>query len=390
MLQTQTTVESEATSANQPIKLALVSCGLGHVNRGFEVSTARWYEILSKEPELDVKLYTGGKYEGGTEIINIPRDWLLKYVLFPIANINRRRFWEFAYGVEMVTFAFGLIGPLLLWRPDVIWTKEAPFAHVIFFLKYLLGLKYKVIFANGGGFKTDTYKIFDHIQHLQTQSLNEALNSGLDAQKMCIIPNLMTFTESVLDRESLRASFGYAPEDWVVICVAAWNNYHKRIDYLIDEVAGMNDAKVKLLLCGHPEPDAASLKKLAAQKLGNRVKWLTLPHQRIPQALKASDVFVLPSLDELFGSASIEAMMAGLPVVAHLNGATRHFVDGELEITDLSKPGNLTARLSELKKNPHCPKKLASLASSMQARYSPKNLASEFVTMVKTVVKSKK
>ncbi len=387
MLETPVFDNSQTTlKAPRPIKLAFISCGLGHVNRGFEVSTARWYEVLSDCPELDVKLFTGGKYDGATEIINIPRDWLLKYVLFPIANINRRRFWEFAYGVEMVTFAFGLIAPLLIWRPDVIWTKEAPFAHVIFCLKYILGLKYKVIFANGGGFKTDTYKIFDYIQQLQAKSFKEAIDSGIEPSKMCIIPNFITFKEPAIDRTSLRSSFGYDPDDWVVVCVAAWNKYHKRIDYLINEVAELRDSRVKLLLCGHPEPDTASLKILAEEKLGDRVQWHTLPHQQIPQALKASDVFVLPSIDELFGSASIEALMSGLPVVAHLNGATQHFADNELEITDLSKPGNLTNKLKRLKEHPPSPEKLANLAKTIKTRYSPNILTAQFVAMVKETV----
>jgi 1,2-diacylglycerol 3-alpha-glucosyltransferase len=381
-------VRQKTASIKPPLKVALISCGLGHVNRGFEVSTARWYEALRDRSELEVRLFTGGKYARATEVINIPRDWLLKFVLFPIANINRRRFWEFAYGVEMVSFALGLIGPLLLWRPDVIWTKEAPFAHVIFFLKYFLGLKYKVIFANGGGFKPNTYKIFDYIQQLQTKSFSEATNSGVPQTKMRVLPNFISYKEPDADRPSLRASFGYKSDDWVVICVAAWNKYHKRIDYLIEEVAAIKDDRVKLLLCGHPEPDTASLKNLAKQKLGDRVQWHTLPHQKIPNALKASDVFVLPSIDELFGSANIEAIMAGLPVVAHLNGATQNLANGELEITDLSKPGNLTAKLSYLKEHPPSQEKLNNLAKTTQARFSPTSLTSEFVAMVQEVVDS--
>src|ERR1700722_4876069 len=77
----------------KPIKLALISCGLGHINRGVEVSTARWFEALKKDQSIDVRLFSGGEYPGATKINNIPRDNLLKTIFSPIANFNSQRIW---------------------------------------------------------------------------------------------------------------------------------------------------------------------------------------------------------------------------------------------------------------------------------------------------------
>ncbi len=67
----------------------------------------------------------------------------------------------------------------------------------------------------------------------------------------------------------------------------------KRIDYIINEVAQLNDPRVKLIMCGHPEPDTADLKELGKKLLGDRVQWLTLPAEGVHSALYASDVYVI-------------------------------------------------------------------------------------------------
>ena len=68
---------SSVLQGNSRIKLALFSCGLGNVHRGFEVSTARWYEVLKEHPMMDVKLFSGARYPQAQPIINIPRDFVL-------------------------------------------------------------------------------------------------------------------------------------------------------------------------------------------------------------------------------------------------------------------------------------------------------------------------
>ena len=101
---------------------------------------------------------------------NMARDWLLKTVFAPITAVSKRRIWEFSYGLEQISFAICL-GPYLLeWQPDIVWTKEAPFAHILEIIRAVLGLKFKIVFANGCGFKPGTYAGFDHIQHLHEHS----------------------------------------------------------------------------------------------------------------------------------------------------------------------------------------------------------------------------
>jgi glycosyltransferase involved in cell wall biosynthesis len=57
-------------------------------------------------------------------------------------------------------------------------------------------------------------------------------------------------------------------------------------------------------------------KEIEREKLGDRVKLLGfIPSNEIPYYLKASDIFLYPSLKERFGIVVLEAMAVDLPVV---------------------------------------------------------------------------
>ena len=367
------------------IKLALISCGLGNVNRGFEVSTARLYKTIKESQALDVRLYSGGKHEGAKFIWNIPRDEVLRSPLSMFSRFNDRRFWEFCYGVEQVSFALSLLPDLFSFQPDVVWTKEVPFGYFLDAYRKMFGFKYKIIFANGGAFRPATYKDFDYIQHLQPESYKDAVDYGLPEEKMTTLTNFLYFQKSTKTKKELRTSFGYSDQDWVVICVAAWNRYHKRIDYLIEEVAQIPDQRVKLMLCGHPEPDITYLRKLADEKLPGRVQWLTLSETKVHEALQAADAFVLPSLNEGLGNAMAEAALAEVPVICHGHAASRFVLNDEKWISDLSLPGALASKIMQLKEQPPAAEELATLAKAVHNVFSAQALLPRFCEMVETV-----
>ncbi|MBS1953015.1 MAG: glycosyltransferase family 4 protein [Cyanobacteria bacterium SZAS-4] len=369
---------------SEKIKLALISCGLGNVNRGFEVSTARLFKTLKQRSDFDVRLYSGGKHDGATVTWNIPRDEVIRAMSL-LAHFNDRRSWEFAYGVEQISFALSLLPELFSFQPDVIWIKEVPFGYFLDAYRKMFGFKYKIIFANGGAFNPQTYKDFDYIQHLQPESHDDAIRYGLPSDKNLTLTNFLYFEKSQKTRQELRAQFGYSESDWIVICVAAWNRYHKRIDYLIDEVAQLPDKNVKLMLCGHPEPDIAYLRKLADEKLPGRVQWLTLTEAKVHEALQAADVFVLPSTNEGLGNAMAEAAMAELPVVAHSHAASRFVLGDEKLTTDLLPPGALAAKLASIKENPPSKEDLKKLSSAVHNLFSAEALLPRFCDMVQTV-----
>lgn len=372
-------------TATRPIKVALLSCGLGNVTRGFEMSIYRWYKTLIKERNLDVRLFSGGKHPDSTQVLNIPRDWLLKTILSPVSLINYKKMWEFAYGVEMVSFSFGVWHELMKWKPDVIFTKEAPLAVMLLSFRKMYGQDFKIIFSNGGGFKPSTYKDFDFIQHLQQFSFDAAVEAGVPAGKMSVIPNYSEYIRPTEGREELRKGLGYSERDWVIICVAAWNRHHKRIDYLIEEAAKMLQPDVRLLLCGHPEPETSELKRMAEKRMPGQVQFRTLCQPDVIKALHAADVFVIPSVNEVLGSATVEAALAGIPIICHPNTGTRFILQQYCDGVDMTISNNLTERLMQLKFCKSDPSRLAAISRAVLERFGEDALRGKFLDSINYV-----
>ncbi len=75
-------------------------------------------------------------------------------------------------------------------------------------------------------------------------------------------------------------------------------------------------------------PEEASLRRLAAHlSVADRVEWKGhIDHALLPVALSACDVFIRPSRSEGMGNSFIEAMAAGLPVIATQEGGIADFL----------------------------------------------------------------
>ncbi len=380
---------TSSTATASDLKLALISTGLGHINRGFEISTARWFESLKRHSNLNVRLFSGGKYPDAKALWNFPRSsaWTKPIQYIPFMSEQHR--WEFMYGVEQVSFWSALNFELIDWKPDAVWVKDVPLAHMLLASRVAFNLKFKIILANGGMFKPSTYKHFDLTQQLQHQPYDEAIAYGIPAEKMEVLGNCIPSPEALphADRNAVRQSLGLAADDWVIVCVAAWNKYHKRIDYLLNEVARLPGKNVKLLLCGASEVDTRELQDQGRELLGDRVQWLTVEPEKVASILQASDVFVLPSLRESFGNVLLEAALCGLPVVTHPHDGAKFVIVDEFWMTDLSEDGNLADRLTWLKGNAVGIKDhVQQLQDDVTSRFSEEVLVRQFQQMVRRTV----
>ena len=77
------------------------------------------------------------------------------------------------------------------------------------------------------------------------------------------------------------------------------------------------DARVKLLVLGKGDLESELKEKAKALGVEGRVVFEGyVGHESLPKYLKASDIFIRPSLSEGFGNSFIEAMAAKIPVIA--------------------------------------------------------------------------
>jgi glycosyltransferase involved in cell wall biosynthesis len=116
-----------------------------------------------------------------------------------------------------------------------------------------------------------------------------------------------------------------------VICVARMDE-NKGQRYLIEAMAGLPDAELWLVGDG---PTRAALEQQAADgalritHYASRIRFLG-QRTDVPQLLAQSDIFCLPSLTESLPFSVLEAMAAGLPVVAtRVGGVPEAVADGE-------------------------------------------------------------
>jgi glycosyltransferase involved in cell wall biosynthesis len=373
------------STETHPIKVALVSCGLGRVQRGYEISTSRWQAALSSDSRLDLKVFSGGAFPEAERVWNIARNDIFNSPLGIFQTLNERRFWDLCYRLEQMTFGIGFIPKLLSWQPDIVWTKELPLGRLLMLIRKLFHLKFKIIFANGDALEPIKYEDFDQIQHLYPESFEKGARFGIEEEKMHLLPNCVFYTTPGESREQLRQQFGFQKEDYIIICVAAWNCYQKRLDYLIREVAGLKDPSVRLLLCGHPEAETKALKLLAAKELGANARWLTLSPGDVHRALYISNVFVLPSFTEGLSNALIEAVMAELPVICHPHPGGKYILEDDQWLVDLSAKGALANRLKILRGRPRSEEEMKRLQNRAMERFSADSLAGEFYEMIKRV-----
>jgi len=110
---------------------------------------------------------------------------------------------------------------------------------------------------------------------------------------------------------------------------------------------------------GHEEQNLRALAKALAVR--ERVKFLGfMPQQDIPLFLAVSSVFVRPSRSEGFGNSFIEAMAAGVPVVATPVGGIPDFID-DRETGVFCRPDNpksVAEAVMEIIDNPYLKEKI--------------------------------
>lgn len=174
---------------------------------------------------------------------------------------------------------------------------------------------------------------------------------NIDEHKFHIIHNGVILKKSNLnvDQAELKNTLGVNKEDSLMICVA--NLYkEKGIDYLLKAMPEVlkNNTNVKLVIAGdgplHEELNTLS-KELS---VSDNVKFLGKRND-IDSLLSISDIFVLPSLGEGFPFVVLEAMAAGLPVVAtNIGGIPEIINDGQEGY--LVKPADSGAIAESLKK----------------------------------------
>lgn len=163
-----------------------------------------------------------------------------------------------------------------------------------------------------------------------SESVRQAYAPRLSASKLTVVHNGVegeAFTVAEGAREATRAALGLAPGTRAVLTVSVLRQ-GKGIDVLLRAAAEVGTLVPEaVFLVAGDGPSRLSLEAEARRAgLGERVRWLGF-RRDVSALLAAADLFVLPSLDDAFPTALLEAMAAGRAAVAARTGGIPEIVD---------------------------------------------------------------
>lgn len=107
---------------------------------------------------------------------------------------------------------------------------------------------------------------------------------------------------------------------------------------------------VQLRVAGHGSLEAEARRLSAAAGLAKRITFLgQVEHQRVPDLMRSSSLFCLPSRGEPFGMSALEALASGLPLVVTNTGGLGEWVPEHAgRMVPPGDPGALAQALLEL------------------------------------------
>jgi 1,2-diacylglycerol 3-alpha-glucosyltransferase len=194
------------------------------------------------------------------------------------------------------------------------------------------------------------------------------------------------------DGKTLRQSKGWQ-DDKVLISIGRLAP-EKNWDTLLRAAAQVytQHPAMRLVLIGDG-PDKQTLELLAAELGIAECVTFTgqVPFDEIPAYLKAADLFVFASVTETQGLVTIEAMAAGLPVVAVDGSGTHDIVDHDKEGLLVENDSNaLASAINELLANPQQMKQFSLQALKKARTFDANRLGKQMVKVYEQAIQDKK
>jgi 1,2-diacylglycerol 3-alpha-glucosyltransferase len=333
------------TASVAPLKMFLPCSGLGRIRRGYESFTQECFAALRDGPGLELRLFKGGGAAGPGEMAlwNLPRDSVTARCL---GKLSRRG----AYFVEQLTFFLSLRKHLAAENPGVVYFSDGNLGNLLWRWRRKKGLRYRLLFSNGGPL-SPPFPRWDLVQQVSSVYFDDAKLAGQPDDRQLLLPYGFAIPEKLVprapaDQAVLRAQLGLPAGRPVLLAVGAINISHKRMDYLIREVAALPAPRPFLIMLGQRDSESAGIGALAAGLLGAENHCIrSVPHEQTGSYYAAANLFALASLHEGLPRVLVEALAHGLPCLAHDYPVAREVLADDGIFGDFRQPGALAALL---------------------------------------------
>jgi len=202
----------------------------------------------------------------------------------------------------------------------------------------------------------------DHIQAISKHLADWALDMGAKCP-ITVIPNavdIRLFSSIIPEQDSriLKEKLRKKEGDIFIITTSRLVLKNAVSDIISALTYLSSNVKLIILGSGQKEEELKSqsleLKLIGQTDTEDRVKFLgQISHADIPYYLQVSDIFIRPSLSEGLGNSFLEAMTAGIPVIATPVGGIPDFlIDGETGIfCEINNPHSIAQKVEKLIKD---------------------------------------
>jgi hypothetical protein len=207
--------------------------------RGFETFTLEAASMLPRHPALDVRL---------ADVPALPRESRAARALGRAARRD-------GYFAEQMSYALALVPTLARFRPDVVYLSDWALAGALGRLRPLTRSPFRLLLSNGAAGPPPYDRTIDHVQQLTPYLHDVAISAGEPPGRHTMLPLGVEIPEEPEtagpeDRAALRERLGLPRDGELLLCVAALNNWSKRLDYVIRVVASLDPRPHVLLLGG--------------------------------------------------------------------------------------------------------------------------------------------
>jgi 1,2-diacylglycerol 3-alpha-glucosyltransferase len=363
------------------IKVYLACTGVGIINRGIETFARECFDGLHGTEGLQIELFKGAGAEKPDEHLlwNLPRNGKLAPLL---GNIVKRN----GYVVEQLSSFLPFVDRIRKGKPDIIFYSDSNLGFQLYQWRKQIGVPYRLLFSNGGPCHPP-FNRTDFVQQVAPFYREQALAAGETSSRHFLVPYGINVPDrhTLLqddDRQQIKQQLGLPLDRPIVISVGWISATHKRMDYVVEEIAALPEPRPYLVMLGHMDANSPAIIDLATQKLGkDGFIARSVPYERVANYYRSADVFVLGSLKEGFGRVYLEAMIHGLPCIVNDHPVMRYVLAEQGIFADLSKPGAMSTALADLlQKNQNLESKIGRMEYVRQ-KFGWQNIAPTYLQM---------
>jgi 1,2-diacylglycerol 3-alpha-glucosyltransferase len=366
--------------ARARLRILFCCTGVGILNRGIESFFREAFDHLHAAPGLEARLVKGRGPPSELERVVrcIPRT---SRVAAAIGKAVRRN----AYVAEQWSSFLPVVRQIRQFRPEVVFYSDANLGFLLYWFRRRIGVPYRLLFSNGGPCNPPFVRL-DFVHQVNPVCLEQALRAGEPAAKHIMVPyGLQVGPPPSVDpalRPALRERLGLPFDRPVVLSIGWISRAHKRMHYVVEEIASLPAPRPFLMLLGAMDRSSDEIVRLAHERLGpDGFAARSVPYPEVAQYYAAAECFVLASLSEGFGRVFLEALAHGLPVIAHRHPVMAYVLGEHGILADLSVDDVLARHLRQVLARPADGRAMRQRWDSVRRRFDWAELAPQYRRM---------